>query len=127
MSSLKIKTIVFNDDSEITYDADTSMRYTLQQPFVEILYKGVLRELINIQSIRSMDVFPPEPVPDPPTPTPPSTPAPVSYPAPALSPPALSHLSPVSESVPAASHPRPKRCKWCQQLTESTPCHNCGK
>lgn len=99
MPTLKIKTIVFNDDAEIHCDEDSKILYTPNDPFVVIWYKGIIRELINIQGIRSMDVLPPE----------------------------STSQELTEKAMTYASHPPSRRCKWCQQLTKSTPCSNCGK
>lgn len=77
---VEISLISYMDDSEIKPGEDERFIYTMNTPFIQIIYKGEIKELINIQVVRSMEVIPP-----------------------------------------------PKKCKWCQQLTKSTPCNNCGK
>ena len=47
------------DDAEIHADKETEIKYKLNDPFIQLYYKGQLRELVNISVIRSMDVCPP--------------------------------------------------------------------
>jgi hypothetical protein len=56
---MNIRAILYMDDYEVKADETTSIRYTKNEPFVEVYIEGKLAELINIQVIRSMDVAPP--------------------------------------------------------------------